>query len=64
MLLSNEKIAKFQALYKRQFGMEITRKEACEQGARLMRLVEIIYQPMSQAEYQQLQGRRNETCGK
>lgn len=60
-MLSNEQITKFQMLYKNRFGKEISREEAYEQGAKLLRLVEIVYKPMTENEYQKLQERRRET---
>ena len=60
-MLSNEQITKFQTLYKNRFGKEISRSDAYEQGAKLMRLVEIIYIPMTAVEYEQVQQRRHET---
>jgi len=57
-MLSHEQITNFQALYRKRFGREITREEAYEKGAKLMRLVEIIYKPMTENEYQQVQERR------
>ncbi len=60
-MLSHEQITNFQVLYKNRFGREISREEAYEKGAKLMRLVEIIYKPMTETEYQQVQERRRET---
>ena len=60
-MLSNEQIRKFQALYKNIFGKEISQEEAFRQGAKLIRLVELIYKPMTETEYQKLQERRQET---
>ena len=60
-MLSNKQISRFQTLYKNRFGKEISREEAYEKGAKLMRLVELIYKPMTEAEYKQLQKRRQET---
>jgi len=60
-MLSDEQITKFQRLYKERFGREISREEAFEKGAKLIRLVELVYKPMSEAEYQKLQQRRRET---
>ena len=57
-MLSHEQITNFQALYKNRFGREISREEAYEKGAKLMRLVEIIYKPMTEDEYRQVQARR------
>ena len=60
-MLSDKQITKFQMLYKNRFGKEISREEAYEKGAKLLRLVELIYKPMTEAEYKQLQKRRKET---
>lgn len=60
-MLSDEQITKFQALYKTRFGKEISRKEAYEQGAKLIRLVELIYKPITEKDYRLLQKRRQET---
>ena len=60
-MLSNEQIKKFQTLYKNRFGKEISREEAYEKGVKLVRLVELIYKPMTEDEYEQLQKRRKET---
>ncbi len=59
-MLSDEQITKFQTLYKNRFGKEISREEAYEQGVKLIRLVELIYKPMTKAEYQKLQERRRQ----
>ena len=60
-MLSDEQITKFQTLYKNRFGKEISRERALEKGVRLFRLVELIYQPMTEEEYKRLQKRRQET---
>lgn len=62
-MLSDEQIRKFQILYKNRFGKKISREEAYEMGAKLIRLVELIYKPMTEAEYKQLQKRRKDTDG-
>ncbi len=60
-MLSDEQITKYQTLYKNRFDREISREEAYEQGISLIRLVELIYKPMTENEYKQLQKRREET---
>ncbi len=62
-MLSSDQIQKFQAIYKNRFGRLLTEKEACEKGSRLIRLMEIIYRPMTEAEYKLLQKRRREKSG-
>lgn len=60
-MLSDEQITTFQTLYKNRFGKEISRQEALEQGVKLIRLVELVYQPMTQEEYKKIQERRKQT---
>ena len=60
-MLTDEQITKYQTLYRNRFGREISREEAYEQGVKLIRLVELIYKPMTKTEYQKLQDRRRET---
>jgi hypothetical protein len=61
-MLSDEMITKYQELVKKRFNREIGREEALENGIKLLRLVELIYKPISESEYQKLQERRRETC--
>ena len=61
MVLSDEDIVKFQALYKSEFGMEISREDAYEKGVKLLRLMSIVYKPMTQKEYIQIQKHREDT---
>jgi len=60
-MLSNEQITKFQKLYRNRFGKTINREQALEQGAKLLRLVELIYRPMTKDDLEKLQARRRET---
>jgi hypothetical protein len=57
-MLSDEQITTYQQLYKKRFGKEIPRDDALEQGIKLKRLMELIYKPMSEDEYQMLERRR------
>lgn len=60
-MLSDEQIRKFQILYKKRFGKEISREEALEQGTKLFRLVELVYKPMTEDEFKMVEKRRKET---
>jgi len=51
-MLSDERITKFQMLYKKHFGKEISKEEALEKGISLIRLVDLTYKPMTKAEYE------------
>jgi len=59
-MLSNQQITKYQTLYKKRFSRTISREKAYEQGTKLIRLIELIYRPMTEEEYRQLQKRRGE----
>jgi urease accessory protein UreF len=61
MLLLDDDIKKFQELYKARFGMEISREEALRQGTQLLRLMELVYKPMSKEEHEIIHKRRLET---
>lgn len=56
--LTEEKIAKFQELVRKHHGKKISREEAVESGEKLIRLLELVYLPMTEEEYQVLQARR------
>lgn len=42
MQLADEHITEFQVLYKKHFGVELSKAQALEKGLRLIRLVEIV----------------------
>ena len=54
-MLSEAQITQFQTLYQNRFGKVISREEACTEGIRLIRLVELICKPANEEEYQRLQ---------
>ena len=51
MELTDEQIAQFQKLYKQRFGKELCYEDAKDSGIRLIRLVKIIYKPITKEEY-------------
>ena len=59
-MLSDAQITKYQELFKKRFNREISREEALESGTKLLRMMQLVYKPMTEAEYQQLQNRRKE----
>lgn len=61
MVLSDEDILKFQALYKSEFGMEISREDAYEKGIKLLQLMSAVYKPMTEEEYERIQKHRIDT---
>ena len=60
-MISKEQLEKFKKLYKKYFKKDISDQEALGQGIRLVRLMELIYKPMTEGEYNRLQKRREET---
>jgi len=60
-MLTNNDITKFQALYKEEFGTDISREQAIEQGTKLLSLMSSVYKPMTQAEHNQIETHRKET---
>jgi hypothetical protein len=59
-MLTDEQVKKFQAIYRKRFGKEISQEAALEQGIKLVRLMEIIHRPMTKEEYETIQKRREE----
>ncbi|MHB8256617.1 MAG: hypothetical protein ACYDHY_14455 [Acidiferrobacterales bacterium] len=59
-MLSDERITAYQELYKKRFGKEISRERALEQGTKLIRMMELIYKPITEEEYRLLEARRKE----
>lgn len=45
MVLSDENIREFQAIYKEHFGTEISKEEAHKNGLKLLQLIRILYTP-------------------
>ncbi len=60
MQLSDEQVAKFQAIYKARFGKEISKQEAIEKGIKLVRLMEICYRPMTEQQQVAVMARQKE----
>lgn len=60
-MISDEQIQSFQTLWRDRFGTEISREDAYEKGAKLLRLIELVYKPMSETEFELVQERRKET---
>lgn len=59
-MFTDEQIEKFQMIYENRFGKEISREEAIDKGIKLVHLVKLIYKPMTEQEYLQVQNRRKE----
>lgn len=62
MKLTEQQVTKFQALYKARFKQEISREKAYDMGIKLVRMMQIIYKPMTVADFKELQERRKQTA--
>ena len=60
-MISKEGLDKFKQIYKKRFNNELADDVASEKASKLLRMVELIYKPMTMAEYEALQKRRVET---
>lgn len=60
-MISKEHLQKFRDLYRKTFGKEIPEQEALGKAIQLLRLVEIIYKPMTKEDMARLEKRRRET---
>ncbi len=61
MVLTDADIQKFQALYRSEFGMEISAEEAYEKGIKLVRLMSAVYRPMTKEQFERIQKHREVT---
>lgn len=61
-MLTDEQITKFQIIYKNHFGKEISREDSLEGGIKLVRLMKLIYSPITEKEYLQLQDHHRKTA--
>jgi hypothetical protein len=57
-MLTDEQVSKFQDIYRKRFGKEISRADALEKGIKLVRMMEIIYKPITERELEELKERR------
>ncbi len=60
-MISKESLDKFKAIYKKEFGKDLNDQDALELATKLLRLVELIYKPMTKEDYEMVQKRRQET---
>jgi len=61
MIPSKEAVEEFKEIYEKRFGEELSDQDALEKASKLLRLMEIIYKPMTQKEYDEVQKRREES---
>ncbi len=57
-MISKESLDKYKAIYKNKFDKELSDQEALEQATKLVRLIEIVYKPMSKEDFERVRERR------
>jgi hypothetical protein len=60
-MISKEYLDKFKNIYKNKFGKDLSNQDTLEKATKLLRLVEIVYKPMTKEEYNKVRKRRMET---
>jgi len=60
MQLTDDQIKKYQILYYERFGVRLGRAEVCEKAESLVRMVELVYKPMTKDELTSIKKRRKE----
>lgn len=55
MILSDENISSFQKLHEECFGVAISKEDAYEQGIKLLKLVSVVYRPITYTELEAVQ---------
>ncbi len=58
--ISPEQLAKFKALYKKHFNEDLSDQDALAKAISLVRMVELVYKPMTQQEHDKVMKRREE----
>lgn len=53
-MLTDKQITRFQQIYQKRFGKEISREEAQEKGIKLVNLMRVVYSPLAEKDFNQL----------
>lgn len=59
-MISSESLAKFKALYKEHFNEELTDEEALPKAISLLRMMQLIYKPITKEDLDRVIKRREE----
>jgi len=62
-MISKKALEEFKIIYKERFNIELSDQDALDKATKLLRLIEIVYKPITKEEYGKLQERRKETKG-
>ncbi len=58
MEISPEQLDRFRAIYRAKFGIDLMPQEALEKAIPLLRLMQIVYQPMTEADLARVRARQ------
>ena len=61
MTVSPKALKEYKEIYRKQFGKDISDADALEQATKLLRLMEVVYKPMTQEDFDILEKRRKST---
>jgi hypothetical protein len=61
MTISAKALEEYKEIYRKQYGKDISDADALEQAPKLLRLMEIVYKPMTQEDFDILEERRKNT---
>jgi hypothetical protein len=59
-MLTEKQVEKFQKIYRERFGKEISKADALEKGIKLVRLMDIVYKPITIQEFEKFIRRKLE----
>jgi hypothetical protein len=62
-MISEKALKEFKEIYKKEFDIELSDKDALEKATKLLNLMRAVYGPISKDDYEKLQKRREETKG-
>lgn len=62
-MISEEALKEFKVIYKKEFGIYLSSKDALERAKKLLNLMKAVYKPMTKEEYEKVQKRKKETKG-
>jgi len=60
LIFTEAQLDKFKALYKKHFNEELSQQDAYDKAVKLVRMMQIVYKPITQAQYDQVMARRRE----
>jgi len=60
-MISEKTLGEFKEIYKKRFDIELLEQDALEKSTKCLRLVELVYKPITVEDYDKLQKRRKET---